>query len=64
MIPGTGAYVVTPKGAAKLLEALEDYGWEQSDFFINTMNVNLDYIVPEYFTFKSGNLNSSHGFKK
>lgn len=64
MIPGTGAYIVTPKGAAKLLEALEDYGWEQSDFFINTMNVNLDYIVPEYFTFKSSNLNSSYGFEK
>lgn len=62
MIPGTGAYVVTPKGAAKLLEALEDYGWEQSDFFINSLNVDIDYIVPEYFTFKSTNLNTSHGY--
>jgi GR25 family glycosyltransferase involved in LPS biosynthesis len=62
MIPGTGAYAVTPKGAKRLLGALNKYGWEQSDFFINTFNVNLEYIIPEYFTFKHSNLNTSHGF--
>jgi GR25 family glycosyltransferase involved in LPS biosynthesis len=62
MMPGTGSYAVTPKGAQKLLNACEKYGWEQSDFFINTANVTIQYIVPEYFTFKSKNLNMSHGF--
>ena len=62
MMPGTGSYAVTPKGAQKLLDAYEKYGWEQSDFFINTANVTIQYIVPEYFTFKSKNLNMSHGF--
>ena len=62
LIPGTGAYAVTPKGAEKLLNALNKYGWEQSDFFINTFNVKMDYIMPEYFTFKHSNLNTSHGF--
>ena len=63
MMPGTGAYAVTPKGAQKLLDAYEKYGWEQSDFFINTANVTIQYIVPEYFTFKSSNLNLSHGVR-
>ena len=62
MMPGTGAYAVTPKGAKKLLDNLLTYGWEQSDFFINTANVTIQYIVPEYFTFKSKNLNMSHGW--
>lgn len=62
MMPGTGSYAVTPKGAKKLLKALDKYGWEQSDYFINTMNVNIQYKIPEYFTFKLTNLNMSHGF--
>tara|TARA_Y100000004_G_scaffold85187_1_gene95597 strand:- start:1228 stop:1899 length:672 start_codon:yes stop_codon:yes gene_type:complete len=62
MMPGTGAYAVTPKGAKKLLDSVLTYGWEQSDFFINTANVTIQYIVPEYFTFKSKNLNMSHGW--
>lgn len=60
MIPGTGSYAVTPKGAKRLLKKLETYGWEQSDFFINSYNVDLEYIIPEYFNFKSDNLNMSH----
>jgi len=62
MMPGTGAYAVTPQGAARLLDNLRTYGWEQSDFFINSHNAQLEYIVPEYFTFKSPNLNMSHGY--
>lgn len=61
IMPGTAAYAVTPLGAEKLLTSLEKYGWEQSDFFINTHNVNIDYYHPEYFTFKLPNLNMSHG---
>jgi len=62
MIPGTAAYAVTPKGAKKLLSQLDKFGWDQSDYFINTCNVNLEYITPEYFTFSLKNLNMSHGF--
>ncbi len=63
IMPGTASYAVTPKGAKKLLNALETYGWEQSDFFINTANVIIQYIIPEYFTFHpEQNLNMSHGF--
>lgn len=62
LIPGTASYAVTPAGAKKLLDSLEQHGWEQSDFFINTKNVNIEYVVPEYFTLTSENLNTSHGF--
>ena len=62
LIPGTGAYAITPLGAKKLLNILEKHGWDQSDFFINTKNVNLQYVTPEYFTFKLKNLNMSYGF--
>lgn len=63
MIPGTASYAVTPKGAKRLLNNLDKYGWEQSDFFINSYNTNLQYVIPEYFTFHpEQNLNMSHGF--
>jgi GR25 family glycosyltransferase involved in LPS biosynthesis len=62
MMPGTAAYAITPQGAKKLLKALDKYGWEQSDFFINSHNVTIQYAMPEYFTFKLKNLNMSHGF--
>jgi GR25 family glycosyltransferase involved in LPS biosynthesis len=62
LAPGTGAYAVTPKGAKRLLNALYKHGWEQSDYFINTFNVNIEYVMPEYFMFKHSNLNTSHGF--
>lgn len=61
MMPGTAAYAVTPKGAKKLLDNLINYGWEQSDYFINNYNVKIQTIMPEYFTFKLKNLNMSHG---
>ena len=62
MIPGTAAYAITPKGASRLLDNLATYGWDQSDYFINSHNVNMEYMMPEYFTFKFKNLNMSHGF--
>jgi len=61
MMPGTAAYAITPKGAQRLIENLFKYGWEQSDYFINNHNVKIEYIFPEYFTFKLKNLNMSHG---
>lgn len=63
IMPGNGAYAITPKAAKKLLDSAYTYGWEQGDHFINTANVTIQYIVPEYFTFKSENLNMSHGWE-
>lgn len=60
MMPGTAAYAITPKGAKRLLSHLK-LGWEQSDYFINTKSVNIQYVIPEYFTFKLPNLRMSHG---
>lgn len=60
MMPGTAAYAVTPKGAKRLLSHLY-LGWEQSDYYINTKSVNIQYILPENFTFKLPNLRMSHG---
>lgn len=60
MMPGTAAYAITPKGAKQLLTAAYDYGIDQSDFFINTGNVNINYITPSPVKFNTKNLNLSH----
>lgn len=60
--PGTAAYAITPKGAKRLLESYKKNGWDQSDFFINTNNVNIQYSDPDFFEFSGKNLKSSHGF--
>lgn len=62
IMPGAAAYAIQPHGAQKLLDAAYKYGWEQNDHFINTHNVTIQTIVPEYFTFKLPNLKTSHGF--
>jgi hypothetical protein len=61
MVPGTASYVVNPQGASKLLNQLSTYGWEQSDYFINTFNADIKYSVPDYFTLDKNNLLTSHG---
>jgi len=61
MIPGTGAYAITVKGAKKALASLEKNGWEQSDYFINTNNLRIQYATPEYFAMRKNNLKTSHG---
>ena len=43
MVPGTGSYAITPKGAAKMLDAIERCGLDQSDYMLNSFNVNLNY---------------------
>lgn len=63
MIPGTAAYAISPKGAKKLLECAEKNGIDQSDFFINTYNIKIDYVTPSPVKFNGVNLNTSHGFK-
>jgi len=60
MMPGTAAYVVTPRGAKKLLVAAMKHGIDQSDFFINNYNVEIEYISPSPVKFNTVNLNLSH----
>ena len=60
-MPGTAAYAVTPKGAQRLLDSLFKNGWDQSDFFINSKNVKIEYASPEYFGFNGQNLRTSGG---
>lgn len=62
MMPGTAAYAITPTGAKKLLNHVDKHGWEQSDHFINTNVVNIQYYNPDFFVFKLPNLKTSHGF--
>jgi GR25 family glycosyltransferase involved in LPS biosynthesis len=59
MIAGTAAYIISPKGAKKLLNALSQ-GLDQSDFFINSRNVRLQYLSPSPVRFQKVNLNTSH----
>lgn len=61
MMPGTASYAITPQGAEKLLKALETHGWEQSDYFVNTHNINIKYTTPDYFILDQNNLQMSHG---
>jgi len=60
MIPGTAHYGITPKGAKKLLYKAETTGLDQSDFFINTYNIVIEYINPSPTRFNKVNLNLSH----
>lgn len=62
MIPGTAAYAISPKGAKKLLQVAEEKGIDQSDFFINSKTIKLEYITPSPVKFNTRNLNTSHGF--
>ena len=62
MAPGTASYAITPNGAKKLLDAADKYGLDQSDFFINSFNVEMNYIHPSLAKFNETNLQTSHGF--
>ena len=60
MTPGTSAYILTPRGAKKLLSAAEKHGLEQSDFIINNDVLNMEYIYPSPVKFQKVNPNLSH----
>lgn len=59
MTPGTVAYIVTPLGAKKLLVASKENGMEQSDFHINSMNIDMAFMYPSPVKYNI-NLNTSH----
>lgn len=61
MAPGTGAYGITPKGAKKLLAAIDKHGFDQSDFMINSHNVRMQYAMPSPVKFNTVNLSTSYG---
>ena len=60
MTPGTAAYVLTPVGAQLLLNAVAKHGIEQSDYLINSFNLNLQYVWPSPVKYNILNLNLSH----
>lgn len=57
--PGVAAYVVTPRGAEKLLEATAKYGLEQADYLVNSHNVLMQYYAPSVCKYNKVNLNTS-----
>ena len=63
MVPGNGAYMLTPNGAKKMLKAVEKHGLEQSDMIINGRNIKLEYISPSIVKFNTRNLNLSHRYE-
>ena len=62
--PGTTAYALTPKGAEKILKAARTYGLEQSDLFMNTNNIHLQYIYPSPVRYNAVNLRTSWNFQE
>lgn len=62
MAPGTGAYIISPSGAKKMLNAVETHGIDQSDFMINSKNLRIQYINPSPVKFNKVNLSTSYGF--
>lgn len=60
MVPGTGAYALTPKGAKKMLKVAER-NLDQSDFILNSSNVNIQYLLPSPIKFNTINLSTSYG---
>jgi GR25 family glycosyltransferase involved in LPS biosynthesis len=61
MVPGTGAYALSPSGARKLLDAVKQHGMEQSDFLYNTNVMKIETVFPSPVRFQSTNPNLSHG---
>lgn len=61
MVPGTGSYAITPKGATKMLDAIERCGLDQSDYMLNSFNVDIQYILPSPVKFNTVNLSTSYG---
>lgn len=58
--PGTAAYIITPRGAEKMIGALENHGMEQSDFIINSHNIRLQYYSPSVCRYNKINLSTSN----
>ena len=61
MVPGTGAYAITPKGAERMLDTVDIFGIDQSDFMLNSYNINIQYVLPSPVKFNSTNLSTSYG---
>ena len=57
--PGVAAYVVTPKGAKKLIAAATNFGLEQADYLVNSFNVRMQYYASSVCKYNTVNLNTS-----
>lgn len=56
MIAGIDSYVITPRGAKKLLEGVNKYGLDQASHNINTNLVDIDYLFPSAFRYDTPDL--------
>ncbi len=54
LVPGAGCYAITPQGAKKILDAIDEYGAEQGDLNLNTLNVDIKFLSPSIVKFRSG----------
>ena len=61
LTPGTAAYALTPEGAERLLDAAATNGLEQSDYIINSHNLDMQFVWPSPVKYNNENLNLSHG---
>lgn len=43
---GTASYIITPKGAKKMLDVFENKGIDQIDMILNSNHINIEYITP------------------
>lgn len=55
LTPGTSAYVLSPSGAAKLLESAEKNGLEQSDYSYNSNVMRMQAYYPSLFALQKFN---------
>ena len=59
--PGLASYAINPKGAQRLIDTVKEHGCEQGDMTVNSYNVRLQYVAPDYFSVVD-NLSMSQGF--
>ena len=60
MTPGLSGYILTVKGAKRLLKNVERYGLEQGDFTFNNKVIPMQYIYPSPLKFQNIKPNLSH----
>ena len=44
-----------------MLDTVDIFGIDQSDFMLNSYNVNIQYVLPSPVKFNSTNLSTSYG---
>lgn len=55
-MPGTNAYVMNPQGANQMIKGTSKYGLDQAGQILNTALVDLEFLYPSAFRFKTADL--------